>query len=233
MFKDIYAVSYKMRHELYHKIFVVIMAILICFIAISLFMTFVLFPVRSVSNAMAPDVASGSITLVSPLLRSLQRGDVVLLRGKNVSKKPFSVHLLNHVGRFVSAQQWQPVLPESPTGEQQQLRRVVGLPGDTIYLTKYVLYVRPKGDKHFLTEFELTETKYNVTIPVTPALWDTELGVKGSMTEFQLGANDYFVLGDNRLECADSRLWGVIHKDAVVGKAVLLYFPLNKIRLFL
>ena len=44
--------------------------------------------------------------------------------------------------------------------KNNQLRRVIGMPGDIIYMRDYVLYVKPAGEKHFLTEFEIIEKNY-------------------------------------------------------------------------
>ena len=111
-------------------------------------------------------------------------------------------------------------------------RRVVALPGDTVYINNYVVFVKPQGQSHFLTEFELTKTKYNLSLPLVPDYVDTTIGSMGQTEEFTLGANEYYLLGDNRLECTDSRLWGPVQKNSMVGKALLVYFPFSKIRLF-
>ena len=65
-------------------------------------------------------------------------------------------------------------------GKERQIRRVVGLPGDTIYMRDYVLYIKPRGEKYFLTEFELAEKSYNVNVSTNPAGWDNSIGVIGS-----------------------------------------------------
>ncbi len=223
---SIYRVSYDKRRQLEHRIFLVTAIVVVIFAVISLFMHFVLYPVRSLSDSMAPDIPAGSIELVSPLFTNPHRGDVVLIRGRNESNEhSFPMQLLSMVCRFVSAQQWEPFRSDSPTGEKSVLRRIVALPGDTIYLNNYVLYVKPKGSSHFLTEFELTESKYNVNISAVPVQWDFELGSAGKMNELLLGENQYFVLGDNRIECSDSRVWGPVTRSDIVAGALLKYFP--------
>jgi signal peptidase I len=50
----------------------------------------------------------------------------------------------------------------------------------------------------------------------------------GSYTEI-LGEKEYFVMGDNRDASSDSRSWGVLQRDKIVGRAFLRLFPLTEI----
>ena len=233
MFRDIYAISYKMKRELYHKIFTIAFAVVVCFVGITLFMTFVLCPVRDKSVSMTPDIATNGFSLVAPLLRTPKRGDVMLVQVHPIEKKSLPVRFVNLVARFLTAQQWQPI-HEDRYGNMTTpfVRRVIGMPGDTIYLENYIVYIKPQHESLFKTEFELTQTKYNVTIANPPAQWDKELGVQGKTAPVTLGENEYFVLGDNRLESADSRLWGAVTQHEFKGKLLVQYFPFHKFRVF-
>ena len=228
MEKNIYAISYKMRRELYHKIFSVAGIILIFFVLVSLFMTFIIFPVANKSDSMSPDIPAGSYEFVSPLLKNPERGDVILLQNYKVGKMSPFKHILRTISLFVTVHKWQPFEENPVSGTRPVLRRVVGLPGDTIYIDRYVVFIKPAGQSHFLTEFELTNSRYNAKILVPPALWDSDLGARASISQITLGNDEYFVLGDDRLSSADSRIWGPVKQSSILGKALVLYFPFNK-----
>ena len=228
MEKNIYAISYKMRRELYHKIFSVAGIILIFFVLVSLFMTFIIFPVANKSDSMSPDIPAGSYEFVSPLLKNPERGDVILLQNYKVGKMSPFKRILRTVSLFITVHKWQPFEENPVSGTRPVLRRVVGLPGDTIYIDRYVVFIKPAGQSHFLTEFELTNSRYNAKILVPPALWDSDLGARASISQITLGNDEYFVLGDDRLSSADSRIWGPVKQSSILGKALVLYFPFNK-----
>lgn len=228
---NIYAISYKMRQELYRHVANVLKVVMLCFLSISLFMTFVLYPVVSRSNSMAPDITAGNVEFVVPFLRVPSRGDVVLIQTRPTERRSIVKRAVNQIFLFFTARQWYP-FEENRMGAQPMVRRVIGMPGDTIYIDKYVVYIKPKGKSHFLTEFEVVEKKYNVDISSAPTGWDINLGAKSGTKQIELGEGEYYVLGDNRMECADSRLWGPVGKANIKGKVVLQYFPLNRMKLF-
>jgi signal peptidase I len=88
---------------------------------------------------------------------------------------------------------------------QDLIERVIGLPGDTIQIDSTTI----KINRVLLNE------PY-VTTPTNP-LADT----------WKVPPNQYFVLNDNRQIPDDSRTWGFVPKDYIIGKAVLVYWPLN------
>lgn len=93
------------------------------------------------------------------------------------------------------------------------IKRVMALPGDTISVHDNALYIngRPLPEPYIPPE------------NVTKAGAFTEGG-----REVLLGENEYMVIGDNRPFSSDSRVWGPIGKEEIVGRAFFRYWPVDK-----
>ncbi|MCR4631397.1 MAG: signal peptidase I [Treponema sp.] len=223
---------YQIKKAKQRKVFFIFLYAVFLFGFINIIMTYLVFPVKQKSLSMIPDVLQDSVVMVSPIMKNYERSDVVLL-GKRVKteKSLFSRFSETFVSFFTGKQVF---LSEDAVfpGTKQKLRRVIGVPGDTIYMRDYVVYIKPMGEKHFLTEFEITPKTYNVTFFTAPAGWDSSLGVKGSFEEITLGPDEYFVLGDNRKSTDDSRLWGIVNKDDIDAKALFCYLPFKNFKLY-
>ncbi len=96
------------------------------------------------------------------------------------------------------------------------IKRIIGLPGETVVLQGETVLVRnaehPEG-------FILSEP-YIAAQNTRP----TEMTM-------QLKEDQYFVMGDNRRASADSRTWGALPKQNIVGRALVRLFPFNEIDL--
>lgn len=85
------------------------------------------------------------------------------------------------------------------------IKRVIGLPGEVVEIKQGKIFI----------DGELLEQDY------TP----------GSV-KLALGADEYFVLGDNRTASSDSRSWGAVPVKDIVGRVWLRLWPLDKINVF-
>ncbi len=224
--------SYSHKVQTNKRIFFTIFNSVFLFVILNLILAYVVFPVHQTSVSMIPDIEENSLVMVSPFSKKMERGDVVLLKPRKVLQLTKFQRLSDMFVRFFTGQQVSLFEKNNFPGTNSQLRRVVGLPGDRIYMRDYVLYVKPADGKYYLTEFEIAKHPYNVTFFTAPPEWDSYLGVKGSFDEIILGNNEYFVLGDNRKSSDDSRLYGPVKLENVRGKVLLCYFPFNKFRLF-
>jgi len=98
------------------------------------------------------------------------------------------------------------------------VKRLAGLPGETLEIRKGVLLVNGKP----MTELPFSgNTYYNVE--------DWKFGKSGEVIRVPEG--HYFALGDNSAHSADSRQWGFVPKKDLVGKAFMIWWPPQRIKL--
>lgn len=173
---------------------------------------------------MEPNVPNGTCVFATPIGKKIKRGEIIILT-RNEKKLTFKQKLFDLTVAAFTLQKIHPL-----ADEKSLMRRAVGLPGDTLYMKDYILYVQPKNEKHFFTEFELNQVPYSVDIKVPPAGWNSEIGVRGSFDKITLEENEYYVLGDNRLSCADSRLFGKINGSSIKKRVLASYYPLSQIK---
>ena len=95
--------------------------------------------------------------------------------------------------------------PPNPT--EDYIKRVIGLPGDTVEI---------KDNQVYVNGFTLTEP-YIMESPQYNGTWEVPDGF-------------VFVLGDNRNQSSDSHSWGFVPHDYVVGKALVIYWPFDKLK---
>jgi len=92
------------------------------------------------------------------------------------------------------------------------IKRLIGMPGDTISIQGNTVSITTKdGDTFTLDE------PYIKSMAETTHLEET------------LGEREYFVMGDNRDASSDSRVWGVLQRDKIVGRAFIRLFPFSEV----
>lgn len=96
------------------------------------------------------------------------------------------------------------------------IKRLIGLPGDQVEIKEGGIYINGQQ----VTDPRIKNTYYYNR---------GEFGAEGVAITVPPG--HYFMLGDNSGSSHDSRYWGFIKETDIVGKADLLFFPLNRIRL--
>jgi signal peptidase I len=156
-----------------------------------------------------------------------RRGNVVLVDMSRRDPPSFFLRIPDGIVRFFTAQR----IGFDNQGEHIYLKRVIGLPGDEISMTNFVIRVKPGGDAYSFTEFEMWDfphAVYEVNFPHIPALWDESLPFSGNMETIVLGEDECFVLSDDRSNTNDSRTWGPIPVNFIAGKALLRYWPFTR-----
>lgn len=107
------------------------------------------------------------------------------------------------------------------TEENDYVKRVVGLPGETIEYKDDQLYV---NGEYIPEDFLQTEKENAASTPLTEDF--TLLEVTGDKI---VPEDQVFVLGDNRGDSLDSRSIGFVPIDEVVGKVDITYWPLTQL----
>jgi signal peptidase I len=149
--------------------------------------TFLVQAFRIPSESMLPTLTEGDRVLVNKVsyrLHDIHRGDVV------VFSRP-------------------PELQGAPDQPADLIKRVVGVPGDTLVARDGVLYVndRPLREPYLAEGTPTTGLDRPLTVP----------------------RGELFVMGDNRTNSQDSRVFGTIPESTVVGRAFLVMWPPGRI----
>jgi len=103
------------------------------------------------------------------------------------------------------------------------IKRVIGLPGETIAIEDGKVNVT---NEEQLEGFNMDESVY------LPPERRTFCGHNDSCPAITLEGDEYYVLGDNRGASNDSRSWGPLHEDEVIGVVAVRAWPVTKIQLY-
>lgn len=105
------------------------------------------------------------------------------------------------------------IYPENP--KRDFIKRLIAVGGDTVEIKYGDIYING----------QLVED------PVIKNIYYYNRGTYGDINKkVRVPDGYYFVLGDNSASSHDSRFWGFVAKDAIIGKAELIYWPLNRMR---
>jgi len=91
------------------------------------------------------------------------------------------------------------------------IKRVVGLPGETIQISGEKITILKKDGSEVILDEPYIKLR------------------KDSFTETKLNDDEYFVMGDNRSASLDSRIWGPLGEEYIIGRAYIRLLPASKI----
>ena len=158
----------------------------------------------------------------SSMVPTLKVGDFIL-----VNKWTYGIRLpviRNKIIEINSPERGDVMVFFPPHEERYFIKRVVGLPGDEIHVLNGVLYIN--GDK--MTQKVLVDEKPAPrSVVMTEDLTGVEHAMQKRLLPTRLSQNftavvpegHYFMMGDNRDNSSDSRVWGPVSEDRIVGRA--------------
>lgn len=171
-------------------------------IVILLFVNFVAHPVRVDGRSMYPTLKDGEFGFTnvgSVLLNGVERGDIVVVTMKEEGQKTHWV------------------------------KRVIGLPGDTVSCVNDVVYINGK----VLDETKYIDPDYRQSLVDKFGYFNKVPNADNTnvedFEEVKLKDDEYYVMGDNRPYSKDSRYVGPVKKSQIFAKKMLVLLPISDI----
>lgn len=184
-------------------------------IVILLFVNFVAHPVRVDGKSMYPTLKDGEFGFTNVggvLLNGVERGDIVVVTMEENGQKTHWV------------------------------KRVIGLPGETVSCVNDVVYINGKAldetkyidpdyRQSFVDEYHYFNKVENSDLGDNKRNYNPDFKYKSAIDfkETKLGDDEYFVMGDNRPYSKDSRYVGPVKKSQIFAKKMLVLLPISDI----
>jgi signal peptidase I len=117
------------------------------------------------------------------------------------------------------------------------VKRVVGVPGDRIHLRNGIVYLngvaqdepqaaKPKPDRYdpYVNDFPSVDPSDE---PDVTAAWTVELPTHMQSNDLVVPPGKYFVMGDNRTNSMDSRYWGFVPRENIIGRSLIVFWSIK------
>jgi signal peptidase I len=120
---------------------------------------------------------------------------------------------------------------------QHFVKRVVGVPGDRVRLINRQVYVNesPLRENYAIHNSPVHDVfrdefpRLNLPVPGLDGAWWLQMKKLVEDGELIVPEGSYFVLGDNRDESSDSRYWGFVPRENIIGRPLLIYWSLRSV----
>jgi len=233
--------SYSPQNKFKIKISKTVRIIIIFFLAYQFLSVFVISSFIIKTSAMEPGLPKDQRILSAPIVsgarldlfkikipgfKEPERGDIVLVRPGNSDKLAWYILIFDPLVRFFTFQKksLDPNISKN-WNNQLSVKRIIGVPGDTVQMKDYKFLIKGKEGTEYFSEENIIINKYNILIPSNISGIDPLSPFSGNMKEIKLSENQYFIANDNRRVSYDSRLYGPISRNEILGPVFLSYYP--------
>ena len=233
--------SFKPRNTLKNRLGRIIRVLLLIFLVYQFITVFVVASFIVKTSAMEPGILQGQRILSAPIVtgaslkllnvrvpgfRDPERGDLVLIRPGNAEQIAWYLVLFDPVVLFFTLQN-KTIIPGANQNWNNQIavKRIIALPGDTVKMNGFKFLIKQESELNFIMEDTLIFREYSLTIPERIPDMDPSIPFSGNMDEIRLLENQYLVANDNRAVFYDSRFYGPISRDNILGHVFLSYWP--------
>ncbi|MCH7615359.1 MAG: signal peptidase I [Nitrospinae bacterium] len=163
------------------------------------------------SGSMIPSLQIGDHILVNKMAYGIQLPQDCKF---DISFPPMTCYSTNLLIEFDNPDRGDVIVFRYPEDEEKDfIKRIVGLPGDTIKIRNKVIYVNGKQ----LDDQDWTQR-------IDPGILDGRITPRDNLDPLTVPPDSYFVMGDNRDQSLDSRFWGYVQKHKIKGRAFLVYW---------
>ena len=189
-------------------------AIVIAIILAFFIRVFVVQAFKIPSGSMIPTLLIGDHILVSKMAYGFQWPTDCKF---HVSFPPVTCYSSSILWEFGTPQRGDIIVFRYPEDEEKDfIKRIIGLPGDTIHTKNKVVYINGKP---------LRDESY--TQRIDPGIIDGRINPRDNFGPITVPQESYFVMGDNRDQSLDSRFWGFVKMDKIKGRAFMSYWSWN------
>ena len=172
------------------------------------------------------------INLHIPGFSKPHRGEVAVIKPAYMKENRLIVRIFNPLVKFFTLQKISLDPSEKKIWENRLvIKRIIGVPGDTIKAERHMVYIKPAGEDVFIYELELLDSRIELTYKDFPDDWNLNNPFSGNLDQIVLGENEYLLLSDNRGSGSDGMTWGISNKKDIKQKVVVSYWPKLRFRL--
>ncbi len=118
--------------------------------------------------------------------------------------------------------------PTQPIGGYYYIKRLIGLPGDTLKIVGNEVRLKPRGASDFRPLTEFSEHFKKVYSGMGGYQGHLPSGILADGNEITVPDDAYFALGDNTSNSLDGRDWGFIPRRNMIGRALFVFWPISR-----